>query len=407
MNEKRTWTSYLAGILLAGFVMSVGYLILTGGWWSLRGASPSGGNEYKEVVVEAMLTDAQASQVRQLTKKLLNPAEATEAVAQIRDHFDRMARENSESTAPSMALFIQCLAPRFESLDSQTRQICLVLMSEIFGWYENHESNCWTALLSPSQGILGSSVVDTNSDVVKSSLHFIRACWEWAPPDVKESGQKKALGTWKAELHAKCVELMKSKEESIRGAAGVDVVTVPLYNAAARGLVLLQDDSPVVRRTVLMALGDRPELLSSEDVVGFLRDSSASVRNAAESVLIGRELTREQIELAKRATDPSPLVRAQVPLHIVESTAVDRVVWLNHLSHDATAAVRIEAARALAAVGEDECRLRLREMSQVDPDAEVRRVARSLVAEDSSAAAERADLGGLETMPILSSPHAN
>src|SRR5262249_1901328 len=147
-------------------------------------------------------------------------------------------------------------------------------------------------------------------------------------PDVRDSGHRKALGTWKAELHSRSIELLRAGNEKVRAAAGVTVVSVPIDSAASRGLGLLHDDAPSVRRAVLLALSDRQEVLANEDVVGFLRDSSASVRTSAETVLTSRGLGPEQIALAKRATDPSPLVRAQAPRHIVDSNAVDQIVWL-------------------------------------------------------------------------------
>jgi HEAT repeat protein len=203
---------------------------------------------------------------------------------------------------------------------------------------------------------------------------------------------------------------MRSSNEKVRAAAGVTVVTVPLDSAASRGLVLLQDDAASVRRALLLALSERQELLANEDVVGFLRDSSASVRTSAETVLASRGLTPEQIVLAKRATDPSPLVRAQAPRHIVESDAVDRIVWLRHLSQDSAPTVRAEAARALATVGTDECLDRLAEMAHEDPDTEIRQLATNLYPAQGPIrprTASQASDEGPETLPTLRTPRAN
>jgi hypothetical protein len=412
MNANRSWTKCLGTILTFGFVSSVGYLLVTGGfhWWTLRGmGAQTGIDEGHEVIVEAMLTDSEASRLRELVRHMSNPAEATETAAQLRDHFDGLARNQPDCGAPSMAFFLQCLAPRFSSLDTQTRQLSLAMMSDIFGWFGQNENLCWTALLGPSGSILGSALADPSTDVNLGGLQMIRACWDWAPPQVKDTGHRKALGTWKAELHSRCVELLRCTNEKVRAAAGVTVVSVPLDSAAARGLVLLHDDAAAVRRAVLMALADRQELLANEDVVGFLRDSSAAVRTSAETVLTSRGLSAEQIALAKRATDPSPLVRAQTPRHIVESSVVDRVVWLRHLSQDVAAAVRAEAARALATVGTEECLHRLDEMAHEDPDAQVRQLASNL--RTGGAASSRRSAGEIseeaETLPTIRTPKAN
>jgi HEAT repeats len=413
MNPNRSRTRYLGTVLAIGFVCSIGYLLVTVGthWWTMRGmAASSTSGEGKDVVVEALLTNAEALRVRELVRQLVNPADSSEAAAQLRDHFDDLARNQPDNGAPSMVYFLQCLAPRFSSMDTPTRQLSLAMMSDIFGWFGQNASPCWTALLGPSGTILSASVTDPSTEVNLAGLQLIQACWDWAPPDVKDMGQRKALGTWKAELHSRCVELMRNSNESVRAAAGVTVVSVPIDTAASRGLVLLHDERPSVRRAVLIALADRQELLANEDLVGFLRDPSSAVRTSAETVLTSRGLSAEQIALAKRATDPSPLVRAQAPRHVVESDAVDRVVWLRHLSQDVAAAVRAEAARALAMVGTEECLERLGEMAKEDPDMQVRQLASNLCSGDGTTSRRSAADGSeesAETLPTIRTPKAN
>ena len=221
--------------------------------------------------------------------------------------------------------------------------------------------------------------------------------------------ERKRLGTWKSELHARCVEMFRSRDAGVRLAAGVAVASVPIESEASRGLVLLHDESPAVRRALVLALEPRPNLLSSEDLVKFLRDPAPSVQSAADLVLTSRGLSREQIVLATRATDPSPHVRAQASRHIVESLAVDRAVWLKHLSHDDDASVRTEAARALAEVGDDDCRTRLTEMAQSDPDPQIRRLAQQLSRGPQRTQRPRDDAADsvTETLPPIRAPKAN
>jgi hypothetical protein len=414
MNTNYSRSNLVGAVLVSGFILSVGFLVVTGSvrWWKAGGNSESFETDgAREVVVETMLTDGEAARVRELVRKMVNPAESTEAAAQLRDHFDALARGQSGHGAPGMAFFLQCLAPRFASFDSQTRQLSLAMMSDIFGWFGQHENLCWTALLAPSGSILRSGLADPSTDVTLASLQMIRACWDWAPPEIKDTGHRKALGTWKADLHSRCVELLRSPNEKVRAAAGVTVVTVPIDTAASRGLVLLQDNSAHVRRAVLVALSDRQELLANEDVIGYFRDPSAAVRTAAETVLTSRGLSAEQIALAKRATDPSPLVRAQASRHIVESNAVDRVVWLSHLSRDVVSSVRAEAARALASVGTEECLHRLGEMADADPDTQVRLLAGGLRTGSGSQGSRTVPQSegdeAAETLPTLRTPRAN
>jgi hypothetical protein len=411
MKSNRAWTRWIGTILASGFVFSVGYLVVTGWfrWWTLRGGSePAAVSGNHEVLIEAMLSSGEASQIQEMTRRLVNPAESIEAAAQMRDHFDALARTQPDAGSPSMVFFLQCLAPRFTSLDTQTRQLCLAMVSDILGWFGTHDSPCWIELLAPTGSILGAAASDSSTDVTLACMQLVRACWEWAPPEVTDDGHRKALGMWKAELHSRCVELMRSPNEKVRASAGVTVVTVPLDSAASRGLILLRDDAASVRRSILLALAERQELLANEDVVGFLRDSSTSVRTSAETVLASRGLTPEQIVLAKRATDPSPIVRAQTPRHIVESNAVDRVVWLRHLSQDVAPTVRAEAARALASVGTEECLDRLDQMAHEDPDMDVRQLAISLAPSASRPrSTSQASGDGPETLPTLRTPRAN
>jgi hypothetical protein len=418
MNRTGTWTWRFGVLGILAVLTAVGTLVATGklNWRSLRGsAADTDGSA--DVAVQAMLTDAESTRISELVKQMVNPESALEATAQLRDHIEGLVNQKSPSAPPSMAWYLECLAPRFASLDTETRRINITLMSEVFGWFGQNPTTCWTALLSPSKSILTSAMSDRSADVTLAAIQFVRACWEWSPPDVEEPAKRRALGTWKADLHNQCVEcadfqsgdkgpgsVKRTREDRVRAAAGVAVVSVPIDTAASRGLVLLRDASPTVRRAVLLALSERPELLSSEDVVGFLRDGSPSVRAGADIVLASRGLTPEQIALAKRATDPSPLVRAQAPRHILESTAIDRVVWLTHLSRDIIASVRIEAARALATVGDGDCTARLTEMADVDPDKDVRKLARDLL---QSGTASTHSNAATETLPTIRSPKAD
>ena len=161
---------------------------------------------------------------------------------------------------------------------------------------------------------------------------------------------------------------------------------MPIDAAAAKGLVLLSDESPEVRRTLLLALADRPEVLANDDVLPFLNDSDSQVRNTADMLLTGRGLSREQVSLATRATSPSPLTRAQAARQILQSTAMNRGVWLIHLSRDEAVPVRTEAVRALAAVGDQDCLARLVEMAESDPESKGRQLSRDLASQNPRAA---------------------
>jgi hypothetical protein len=356
-----------------------------------------------------MLAESDASQVRELVKQMMNAPGAAEAAGQLRQHIDQLVKQGSPAAAPTMLLAVECLAPKFSSFDAQTRQLSLTLLSEILGWYDRSPASCWGALLPPSKSMLHSALADSSADVTIAALRLIAACWQWSPPDAEAPAERKSLGTWKAELHERCVELLDHREPRSRAAAAVTVVSVPIDTAAAKALPLLADESAFVRRHLLLALSERPELLASDDVLPFLNDADAAVRNTADVVLSCRGLSREQIALAIRATNPSPLVRAQAPRYIIDSIAVDRVVWLTQLSRDPAVPVRSEAVRALAQVADADCTARLREMAESDGDATVRQLAGELIRQLPAASRGAAESSGATpvTLPPLSSPKAN
>ncbi|MBI3465472.1 MAG: HEAT repeat domain-containing protein, partial [Planctomycetes bacterium] len=378
-GSRRHWISLvgLAAVLSAGLLAVLFGSRLYRTW--RQGDSPSSGGIDGRAAVQAVLPEAESQQIRDLVKVMMNPDRSGEAAAQLRQHIDTQVQQKAATAPLAMAFIIECLEPKFASLDTEARRISLLFLADILGWFRQNSTNCWVALLGPSKAVLGSALRDPSSEVTQTALQILRDCWVWSPPDVEAPAQRKALGTWKSELHERCVELLGSRDQQIRAAAGVAVVSVPIDMAAAKGLVLLQDDSPEVRRTVLLALSDRPEVLSNDDVLPLLNDSSKRVRNTADLVLSSRGLSREQISLAARATNPATGVRAQVPRYVVESSAVDRSVWLTHLSRDEAAEVRTEAARALAAVGDEECLARLTEMAQSDPDPQVQKLAGDLI----------------------------
>jgi hypothetical protein len=284
------------------------------------------------------------------------------------------------------------------------------MLTEVLGWYGQNSTDCWVALLKPSKHLLSSALEDSSVEIGLGALEIVRNLWDWAPPDVGDPAERKALGLWKAELHECCVEMLHAPDDRHRAATGLTVVSVPIDSAAKKGLVLLGDRSPYVRRALLLALSERPELLENDDVLAFLSDPDARVRAAADLVLSCRGLTREEISLATRATNPSPLVRAQVPRQIVDSQVVDRMVWLDHLSRDPATEVRSEAARALAQVNTPESLARLAEMAEADSDAGVRELARGLGGRSPSSLKATVAADGaatVESAPILRSPAAN
>ncbi len=409
MSDAQTRKSRSGWVWLAPVVLvAIGSAYAASRWLPFGRSAPTPVAAPQTDAIERMLPAADAQLIRGLVGSLVNPTESAAAAGQLRQHMEQLIAAKADSAPLSMAFAVQCLAPKFPSLDTPTRRLGLALLADVLGWFEVHETSCWTMLLPPAKRLLGSAMADPSRDVQLRALEIVRACWEWAPPNIDSPAMRKTLGSWKAELHVRCVELTRSSDAQVRAAAGVAVVSAPIDSEAARGLALLNDGSPAVRRAMLLALSDRQELLTSEDVLTMLRDPSSGVRAAADLVLTGRGLSREQIALATRATDPSPLVRAEAPKYIVDSVAVDRVVWLTQLSQDVDATVRAEAARALGRLGGDECIDRLREMALADSDVIVRELAGKLLEQtDRPAATSSGNSTTRAGRPAAKQPRAN
>jgi hypothetical protein len=142
----------------------------------------------------------------------------------------------------------------------------------------------------------------------------------------------------------------------------------------AKVVPLLHDPDPVLRRAALVALASSRELVSEDDLVGLLHDADIEVQHLCEAALRIRQLTDEQIELARLISDDSPRSRLRV---------LDRLggvsnpsAWLRRLSVDPCAAVRAAAVRAVYQWPGVELGDRLREMAQADPSETVRQNAR-------------------------------
>jgi HEAT repeat protein len=156
--------------------------------------------------------------------------------------------------------------------------------------------------------------------------------------------------------------------------------------AAARGemnllssvVPLLNDAEPRIRKAALLALckENSPEhvAITSDELLKWLHDPSADVRETCEMILRSRNLRDIDIQLGKKLTHPNPAVRLDLLLELPEEENLDLAVWLKRLSADADSAVRAGALRVAAESGVDFAD-RMIEMTRQDPDETVRKIA--------------------------------
>ena len=63
------------------------------------------------------------------------------------------------------------------------------------------------------------------SDVTLAALQIVRASWQWSPHDADDPAERRSLGTWKAELHERCVAIVAASVEAARA----ELATAPIH----------------------------------------------------------------------------------------------------------------------------------------------------------------------------------
>lgn len=401
--SRMVWFAGLVGLVLA----AIGLVAL------YRLSPPPGIAKVPQAKVpreDSNLAAVDARQIRDWVQAMTSPENGDEPPAQLRAHIQELLQNQSPRTAGTMMLAVECLAAKFASLDTSGRQFSLGLMADVLAWHSRNSKSSWGGLLAPAAILLEKALSDPTPGIQLAALKVIGACCSWNPEEADRPAQRKALSTWKAELVERCLDLLDHGDENTRAVAARVIASAPNESTASKSLAFWDDTSPLVRRRLLLALAERVEVLPSEEVLSCLNDPDAQVRSAAYLVLRFRDVTREEIALATRATHPSALVRAQAPRHILETTVVDQLVWLRHLSKDDAPLVRIEVARALAAIGDEACRKELEELAKTDPDTEVQTLAQQLLAQLGTVpprAPPRAQNNRAANPPVAAAPNTN
>jgi hypothetical protein len=134
-------------------------------------------------------------------------------------------------------------------------------------------------------------------------------------------------------------------------------------------VALLNDPEPLVRRAVMLAVGEAPEVIDTDSLLSWLHDPDAEVRSMCERSLQGekRGLTPKYVHLGRLLTDPRWQVRVTVLDHLADVEDLDPAVWLRRLSHDASPAIRAAAIRSAAEDAGIDLNDRLDEIAHDDP----------------------------------------
>ena len=142
----------------------------------------------------------------------------------------------------------------------------------------------------------------------------------------------------------------------------------------------LNDPEPEIRRAALLIVGPGSDTgmdaLDTERIIAYLHDPDDVVREICSSCLKTRGLSESDVRMARRLTHPEPRERLELLLDLRRERGTDDLNrWLERLSRDSNAAVRLGSARVAAERRVVDFGDRLREMSRDDPDGTVRRQA--------------------------------
>lgn len=333
----------------------------------------------------ALVPDEVAKEIEKDLGQLLHVEGAANALVNLRQRIVELNREEKPYVHAVIAITIDGIAKRFGSLDDKTKQACFYIMSEGVAWAAENPCPTWPKLLPASEKMLREHLATAVVENRVQGLNFVRVSWEWLPYGVKlNEAQSTYIGRWKAALHDCATELLHAPNEEVREAAVRAVAAAPVDDAAKDALVGLEDPSPRVRRATVLVLADRPAVLPTEKLLPLLNDSNYDVRTTVRIALQSRGVSQPEISIAAMVFSPLTLARQQAARHIAMSSFLDRVAWLRLLARDEEPDVRAEAAKALAYVGTPAAVKELRRLAGADPQEEVRRLAKQLVAETNS-----------------------
>lgn len=292
---------------------------------------------------------------------------------------------------------LQATSDSFDKYQPEARKVALQMAGRMLNLTarENVAAN-WSDVLDPMREIFAKGCSDKDFEVRAKAIDQVALVWDWVPGRDMFTVERNTLAAWKGGMLQLVQPHLKDTEIPSRLAAMRALAALPIDQAAAPGIELVHDKEPFVRAEVLRYFGLRSSLISDEKLLGFLYDSEPLVKNMAEQALLGRGLTKSQIDLGKDIVNPDPNVRANVINQLDESMDVDPAVWLARLVEDKDDSVRLKAVEAIAKRKMTaELKRRLQVISESDSSDVVRKTAEKILRSDSTASS----VDGLPPLP--------
>ncbi len=184
-----------------------------------------------------------------------------------------------------------------------------------------------------------------------------------------------APGQWVAELRAVADRGLGEIWPNTRIAALHLVKRGPMKHDRAlleKAIPLLTDRTATVRRAAILALAGETEIVREEHFLPLLHDDDIELQYLSEMALRRRNLTDDDIKLARMISHKEPAVRLNILHHLPHMSDLNLAEWLRQLSNDTESAVRAAAVRAAGDFANVDLTDRLREMAQHDPSETIR-----------------------------------
>jgi hypothetical protein len=164
--------------------------------------------------------------------------------------------------------------------------------------------------------------------------------------------------------------------EEVRVKAVALLMARPDLGPPAAVVDRLGDASPAVRRAAMLAVGPSRNLIADDDLLRWLHDPDAEVRQLCETALRSRGLRAQDVRMGRLLTDARPRARLELLPYLRHDMDLDVSAWLRRLTLDPAPAVRAGAVRAAAEQQVAGLADRLAQMAGADPDPTVRENAR-------------------------------
>ncbi len=188
-----------------------------------------------------------------------------------------------------------------------------------------------------------------------------------------------APGQWVSELRGMAEQGMTEKWPNTRIAALHLIKRAPMRHERSllvKAIPLLTDTMPIVRRAALLALAPEVDVVREEHFLPLLHDDDIETQYLCEMALRRRNLTDDDIRLARLISHKDPAMRMTILRHLPAMSDLNLAEWLRQLSNDRESAVRAAAVRAAGDFVNVDLSDRLREMAEHDPSETVRQNAR-------------------------------